>query len=57
MYGIKKHIKGDKYSNDCLMLDDNYRVRAVTKDTAEMLVKYFEKHYGDAYSFRIVRLD
>ena len=57
MYGIKKHIKGDKYSNDCLMLDNNYKVRAVTKDTAEMLVKYFEKRYGDAYSFRIVRLD
>lgn len=57
MYGIKKHTKGTKFSYDCLMLDNDYKVRAVTKETAEMLVKYFEKRYGDAYSFRIVRLD
>ena len=57
MYGIMKHIKGDKYSNDCLMLDKNYRVISVSKETAEMLVRQFHFRYGDEYSFRIVRLD
>jgi len=57
MYGIKKHIKGDKYSNDCLMLDKNYRVLSVSKETAEMLIRQFHFRYGDEYSFTIVRLD
>lgn len=57
MYGIKKHIKGDKYENDCLMLDKNYRVLSVSKETAEMLIRQFHFRYGDEYSFTIVRLD
>lgn len=57
MYGIKKHIKGTKYEHDCLMLDKNYRVLSVTKETAEMLLRQFYLQYGDSYSFKIVRLD
>ena len=57
MYGIKKHIKGTKYEHDCLMLDKNYRVLAVSKETAEMLLRQFTFQYGDSYSFKIVRLD
>ena len=26
-YCIKKHIKGDKYENDCFMLDDKYQIK------------------------------
>lgn len=56
-YGIVKHIKGDSYENDCLMLDNDYRVLSLTHATAEMMIRQFHYSYGDEYSFRIRRLD
>ncbi len=56
-YGIVKHTKGDKYENDCLMLDKDYRVLSLSHDSAEMMIRQFHYSYGDRYSFRIRRLD
>lgn len=57
MYGIKKHIKGTKFEDDCLMLDKDYRPLSVSRETAEMLLRQFNLQYSDRYSFKIVRLE
>ena len=56
-YGIVKHHKGDKYENDCLMLDKNYRPLDLARETAEMMIRQFEFSYSDEWAFRIKRLD
>ena len=57
MYGIKKHRKGDKYENDCFVLDKDYRIAAMSKEGAEVMLRIFKRQYGNDYSFQIVRLD
>ena len=56
-YCIKRHIKGDKYENDCFVLDKKYAIRKfLYKESARYICGELNKKYT-AFSFYVVRCE
>lgn len=57
-YGIKKHIKGTGYDNDCWVLDSNYRpLKYIYRASANYMCEQLNKVYSGGLKFYVVRYD
>lgn len=57
-YGIKKHIKGDGYNNDCRVLDANYKpLKYIYKASANYMCEQLNKAHSGRVKFYVVRYD
>lgn len=57
-YGIKKHIKGDSYENDCLVLDSNYKpLKYIYKSSANYMCEQLNQAHSGRMKFYVVRYD
>ena len=58
LYGIRKHTKGQKYDDDCLVLDSNYHVLKYKYfESARFMCQELTKAHSGRCTFTIVRLD
>lgn len=57
-YGIKKHIKGDAYNNDCYVLDENYKIlKYVYRASANFMCEQLNEAHSGRCKFYVVRYD
>lgn len=57
-YGIMKHIKGDFYDNDCLVLGPDYRpLKYIYRASADYMCSELNRAHSGRQSYYVVRCD
>lgn len=57
-YGIKKHIKGSFYDEDCLVIDEHYHVLSyIYKESANYMCEQLNKAHSGRIKFYVVRMN